>query len=505
MNLTAEHLVKRYGGVVALADGSLSVSGGEVLALMGANGSGKSTLGKIITGVVAPDGGALRLDGREQRFRSPQEARRAGIGAVYQELSLIPDLTVAENIWLTHEPLTPAGTVSGRALRSRTEALLELFAGTVGPALDADALVAELAPDERQIVEILKAISLEPRLLILDEATSSLDSRQVGRLFELVAGWRQQGRATIFVSHRMEEVFRICDRAVVLRGGTTVGEARLDTSSEAELVQLMIGAEIAARGHGASLVREGAPLLVAREIRSRRLRGVSLELRPGELLGLGGLQGQGQSELLLALFGAAPFSGEVTLDGKPARFRGPRQAIRAGLAFVPGDRGREGLLPSRSILENLMLPSWRRYGTPLRVEAARADARRVGEELRLVAESLDAPTTSLSGGNAQKVVVGKWLLREPRVLLLDDPTKGVDVGAKGELYGLLDELRRAGAAIILHSSDDEELLGLCDRVLVLQDGRVRAELAGPTLTRAELVAASMGVTQEEAAPKGPTV
>jgi len=506
LTLTAEHLVKRYGGVVALADGSLSVSGGEVLALMGANGSGKSTLGKIITGVVAPDGGTLRLDGRELRFRSPQEARRAGIGAVYQELSLIPDLTVAENIWLTHEPLTPVGTVSRRALRDRTQALLELFAGTVGPALDADALVAELAPDERQIVEILKAMSLEPRLLILDEATSSLDSRQVARLFELVADWKRQGRATIFISHRMEEVFRISDRAVVLRSGATVGEARLDSTREAELVQLMIGAEVAARSGRTALAREGAPLLTAKQISSRRLRGVSLELRPGELLGLGGLQGQGQSELLLALFGAVPFNGEVTLDGKPVRFRGPRQAIRAGLAFVPGDRGREGLLPSRSILENLMLPSWRRYGTPLRVEAARADAKRIGEELRLVAESLDAPTTSLSGGNAQKVVVGKWLLRKPRVLLLDDPTKGVDVGAKSELYGLLDELRRAGAAIILYSSDDEELLGLCDRVLVLQDGEVRAELAGPTLTRAELVAASLGVQQEEeSALKGTSV
>jgi ribose transport system ATP-binding protein len=491
VTLTAEHLVKRYGGVVALSDGSLDVAGGEVLALMGANGSGKSTLGKIITGVAAPDGGALRLDGRAVRFRSPHEARRAGIGAVYQELSLVPAMSVADNIWLTHEPLGPAGTVSAREVRARTAALIELFAGAVGPALTPDALVAELPPDERQIVEILKALSLEPRLLILDEATSSLDSRQVDRLFQLVADWRRQGRATIFVSHRMEEVFRICDRAVVLRSGATVGEARLAAIGERELVQLMIGGEVPSRARRGAQAA-GAPLLTAAGLTSRQLRGISLELLPGELLGLGGLHGQGQSELLLALFGAVPFGGQVALAGRPAAFGSPRRAMAAGVAFVPGDRGREGLLPSRSILENLQLPSWRRYGTPLRLAAARADAERAGRELRLVAASLDAPVASLSGGNAQKVVLGKWLMRKPRVLLLDDPTRGVDVGAKGELYALLDELRAAGAGIILYSSDDEELLGLCDRILVLQDGRVRAELAGPTLTRAELVAASMG-------------
>jgi ribose transport system ATP-binding protein len=405
-------------------------------------------------------------------------------------------MTVADNIWLTHEPLGPARTVSARAVRERTTALLELFAGATGPGLSPDVPVAELSPDQRQIVEILKALSLEPRLLILDEATSSLDSRQVARLFQLVADWKRQGRATIFVSHRMDEVFRICDRAVVLRGGATVGEARLAQTTERDLVQLMIGGEVPVRARrGAAPV--GTPLLAAEGLSSRRLRGVSLELRPGELLGLGGLHGQGQSELLLALFGAVPFTGRLALDGRPAHFSSPREAIRAGLAFVPGDRGREGLLPSRSILENLQLPSWRRYGTPLRVAAAREDAAAVGRELRLVAASLDVPTTSLSGGNAQKVVVGKWLLRKPRVLLLDDPTRGVDVGAKGELYAILDQLRASGAGVLLYSSDDEELLGLCDRVLVLQDGQVRAELAGPTLTRAELVAASMGTVQRD--------
>lgn len=500
--LRAEQMVKRYGGVTALADGSLDVHAGEVVALMGANGSGKSTLGKIVTGVVAPDDGKLWLGEQPVQFNSPQAAQRRGIGAVYQELSLVADMSVADNIWLAHEPIGAGGFVSARAVRERTSGLLDLFAGTVSQRLTPDALVKDLSSDERQIVEILKALSLGPQILILDESTASLDSRQVGRLFELVARWKAQQKAIVFISHRMDEVFRICDRAVVLRSGTTVGSAQISQVRERDLVQMMIGGETAVRQRAAHDLPGKPVLLAARDLRTRRLRGVSLEVRAGELLGLGGLQGQGQAETLLTLFGAVPFDGQVSIDAAPVHFRGPRQAVRAGVAFVPGDRGREGLLPIRSILENLQLPSWRRYGLPLRVDRARRDAEAIGRELRLVMASIDAPVSTLSGGNAQKVVLGKWLLRRPRVLLLNDPTKGVDVGAKGEFYQLLDTLRGAGTAIIFYSSDDEELLGLCDRVLVFQDGQVRAELAGPSLTRAELVSASMSGAHAPNVPDG---
>jgi ribose transport system ATP-binding protein len=501
VTLSAQHLVKRYGGVVALADGSLDVQAGDVLALMGANGSGKSTLSKIVTGVVAPDAGQLLLDGQPVRFASPQAARRQGIAAVYQELSLIPDLTVAANIWLAHEPLSAAGTLRQRELIRRTAALLDLFAGTVSPSLQPDALVTTLPPDERQIVEILKALSLDPRMLILDEATASLDSRQVQRLFELVAQWRAQGRAIIFVSHRMDEVFRLAQRATVLRNGQTIATLQLDQTKPAELIQLMIGEAVAqVQRQTTAQTEQAAPVRLAVEgLRSTAVRDISFSLRAGELLGLGGLQGQGQAELLLALFGALPYVGTIALDGQPVRLRQPRQAMRAGIALAPGDRGREGLLPVRSILENLQLPSWRRYGALLRLDQARADALAMAQRLRLKMDSLSAPVSSLSGGNAQKVVLGKWLLRQPRVLLLNDPTKGVDVGAKADFYQLIAELRAAGLAIMLYSSDDEELLGLCDRVLVLHDGRLSAELAGPMLTRAELVAASMGAPHERAA------
>ncbi len=497
ISLAAQHIVKRYGGVVALSDGSLDVQSGEVLALMGANGSGKSTLSKVISGVVAPDEGQLLLDGNQVSFASPQVARKHSIAVVYQELSLIPDMTVTENIWLAHELIAGRSLLRRRDMRSRTQALLELFAGTVRPSLRPDALVATLSSDEKQIVEILKALSLQPRMIILDEATASLDSRQVQRLFELIGQWKAQDMAIVFVSHRMEEIFHIADRATVLRSGKTVATTTMSETDEQKLVGLMIDSEEVARSVRQKGAVITAPIRLAVEhMHTKVLRDISFTLHDGELLGLGGLRGQGQSDLLLALFGAVPFKGTITLSGQQVHFMHPRQAMHAHMAFVPGDRGAEGLLPIRSILENLQLPSWQRYGSILQVSKARKDATTVVNKLHLVMESLNAPVSSLSGGNAQKVVLGKWLLRNPAVLLLDDPTKGIDVGAKKEFYTLLAELRETGTAILIYSSDDEELLGLCERVLVLHDGQIQAELVEDTLTRTELVAASMGARRQ---------
>jgi ribose transport system ATP-binding protein len=503
VSLSAQHLVKRYGGVVALADGNLDVQSGEVLALMGANGSGKSTLGKIITGAVVPDAGRLLLDGEEVSFSSPQAARRAGISAVYQELSLVPDMTVAENIWLANEPVA-LGRVLRKERKERTTHLLSLFEDALGPSVCPDSLVSALSPSDRQIVEILKALSREPRVMILDEATASLGARQVERLFELVGEWKARGMALIFISHRMEEIFQIADRATVLRSGRTVGAADLKETSEEELVGLMIEGGVAERHieHPAETAGEKTVLLETEDLRSSVLNGVSLQLREGEILGVGGLQGQGQAELLLTLFGAVPHSGTVRLAGEEVHFSHPRKAMRKGLAFVPGDRGGEGLLPIRSILENLLLPSWSRYGAFLNMRRARNDSEEVSQGLRLKMGSLDHPVSSLSGGNAQKVVLGKWLMRDPKVLLLDDPTKGVDVAAKGEFYKILSDLRQRGVAIMLHSSDDEELLGLCDRVLVMRDGMVRRELSGGDLNKSALVSASVGAASGSSG--GPT-
>ena len=498
VSLSAQNVVKRYGGVVALSDGNLDVQSGEVVAFIGANGSGKSTLSKIITGVVEPDEGHLLLDGSEVNFGSPQDAKRVGITAVYQELSLIPDMTVAENVWLSNEPLSWGLRVNKNEVHTRTQALLDLFSGTYREALRPDVPVSVLPPDERQIIEILKAMSQEPRLVILDEATASLDGRQVSRLFDLIAAWKRRGMGIVFVSHRMDEIMRVADRVTVLRNGKTVGTARIEETTEQELVYLMIEGEKAIpRRIGVSRAETGSePRISVKGLHTSVLQGVTLEVRDGELLGIGGLQGQGQSDLLLAIFGAIPFAGHIRLSGKPAHFSHPRQAMANDVAFVPGDRATEGLLLSRSILENFQLPSWAQYGFPLRMRNARKDAGEMAGTLSLIMEGLDSLASSLSGGNAQKVVIGKWLLRNPRVLLLNDPTKGVDVGAKGEFYELLTRLREAGTAILFYSSDDEELLGLCDRVVVLHDGTITAELSGEALTHTDLMSASMGTMQE---------
>jgi ribose transport system ATP-binding protein len=494
VSLSAQHITKHYGGVTALADGNLDIHSGEVVALVGANGSGKSTLGKIITGVVAPDGGQLLLNDKPASFSSPHDARRHGIVAVYQELSLIPKMTVAENIWLAHEPTRKTGFVDVTTIKSRTENLLKLFTGTFRSSIHWDDLVSSLAPDEKQIIEVLKALSLEPNVIILDEATASLDSRQVNRLFELTKEWKIQGKAIVFVSHRMDEVFRVADRVSVLRNGKTVSMAKIGEVTRQDLVKQMVEGYTAAAQRARNPVPVNAvEMLCAEELKNQMLCGVSIQVHAGEILGLGGLSGQGQSEILLALFGALPYSGKVTMEGKDVAFGNPRQAMRAGLSFVPGDRNKQGLLSIRSILDNLMLPSWAKYGGVIRMERARKDAMDISQNgLKLVMGSLSDPVSSLSGGNAQKVVLGKWLLRHPKILLLDDPTKGVDVGAKAEFYRILLELKAAGTAIIFYSTDDEELTGLCDRVVVLTEGHVTAELSGDRLTLSELITASMG-------------
>jgi ribose transport system ATP-binding protein len=497
-SLSAHNIVKRYGGVVALSNGNLEVCTGEVVALIGANGSGKSTMSKVINGVVVLDGGQLLLDNKPVHWSSPQSAKNMGIATVFQELSLIPQMTVAENIWLTREPLSPLGTVDRKTINQKTNELLDLFQGTYKTDIHPDDPVAALPPDEKQIIEILKAISVDPWLIILDEATASLDSRQVQRLFNLVRNWKEAGKAIVFISHRMEEIFQIADKYSVLRNGKTVGAGDMEDINDKELIKLMTKKEAVFNFSRSDLdeghEQERPTCLEVNDLQTKSLHGVSFNLREGELVGVGGLRGQGQRDLLLALFGAIPYSGTLKLFGKETKLRNPRQAMKQGLALVPGDRAREGLLYIRSILENLLLPSWRQYGFLLRIGKAKQNANQAGASLNLKMAGLEEPVSSLSGGNAQKVVLGKWLMRKPQLLLLDDPTKGVDVGTKAEFYELLIQLCVEGKTILLYSSDDEELVGLCQRVMVLYDGIIRTELSRASLTKENLIAASLGVS-----------
>ena len=504
LEVTAVH--KRYGGVVALAGASLHAERGEVHALVGPNGSGKSTLNKTLTGVVEPDHAEIRIDERAVAFASPRDAQVAGIAAVYQDLSLVPQLSVVENIELGVEPRAALGYVDRSTRAERARAVVGRFRQAFGADLWFEGPVARLSPGERQIVEVCKAVAREPRILILDEATAALHVAQVEVLFEVTRDLAARGVLVIFTSHRMDEVYDICDRATVLRGGETVGEVDLADTSRGELVEMMLGRRTVAtdadaladpRHRRTSGDADRPVVLEARGLRAGPLRDVSFSVRAGEIVGLGGLQGQGQSELLAALYGAHRLrGGEIVVDGTPRRLRRPRHAVSAGIALIPGDRMRDGLFPVRPILENLTLPSMGRRTIAAGVLSGareRNAARDAVKRLSIKLGGLDDPVATLSGGNQQKVVVGRWLLTEPRIVLMDDPTKGIDVGAKDELYAVMRSLTADGVSVLFNSSDNQELLALSDRVLVLYEGRIVDELSGDRLTEDDLLTASMRV------------
>jgi len=493
--LDAQGIQKRFGAVVALSNAGLTVMPGEIHALLGANGSGKSTLCKVVAGTISRDAGSLRLAGSDVTLRSPREAEALGVALFYQELSLVPQLSVADNIFLGHERRGGAGFLDRRRLRADAEKLMARFASVAGSDFTPDTLVARLTPDQRQIVEILKVLARQPKLIIFDEATAALDRRQVALFFEILRELKGDGISTIFISHRMDEIFEISDRITVMRNGETVASYATGETDRDSVVHAMVGeVTILDRVARAPLPPSAAPRLVVRNAASRRLADVSLTLKPGEILGLGGLQGQGQSALLQGLFGAVPFTaGSVEMNGKPTSLRSPAEAVHAGLAYVSGDRGRDAAFHGRSIFENIAAATLVRERLGLvwprnlkgRFERAAAD-------LNTKYSGMDAPIGSLSGGNQQKVFIARWLTTNPPVLLLDDPTKGIDLSAKADFFALVRQLADKGTSIIFYASEDAELLSLCDRILVFNSGRVSGELAGNTLTSFHLTNAAYG-------------
>ncbi|WP_075216193.1 sugar ABC transporter ATP-binding protein [Mongoliimonas terrestris] len=492
--LTATGVTKRFGAVVALSDARLRVGRGEVHALLGANGCGKSTLCKIIAGTVARDSGDIRVDGEARPLASPRAAEAAGIAIFYQELSLVPQLTVAENIHLGHEPRGAGGFVDRTARDESTDHLIGRFAGVAGDTFSAKTRVADLSPDQRQITEILKVLARRPRLIIFDEATAALDRRQVDVFFSIVRDLRAEGVSSIFISHRLDEVFAVADRITVMRNGETVGDFAVAETDPEAIVREMVGDVRLGPRPGKRPAAGGEPRLVVDGVGGGRLKDVRFTARKGEILGLGGLQGQGQKRLLAGLFGAEPFtSGAVLLDGAPVAPRRPADAIRAGFGLVSGDRGRDAAFPGRSILENAAMASLVREKAHLilaRRLSARFDRMLAGLKTRYA--GLGAPIGSLSGGNQQKIFIARWLAARPLVLLLDDPTKGIDLGAKADFFAIIRALAETGTTVLIYSSEDADLLSLCQRVLVFNGGRITADLSGPALDAVGLTRAAYG-------------
>lgn len=490
---------KRYGGVRALESVDFACSAGSIHAILGENGAGKSTLIKIVSGVVQPDSGSMRLDGQDVRFANPAAANAAGVVCVFQELSLMPDLSVADNISIAGPP-TRMGLIDARAQRRRAEELLaSIGCEDVNPLLR----VRDLPLSRRQMVEIAKALGKRPRLLILDEATSALTNADVTVIYEVLKRLRQDGLSILYISHRMHEIEALADRASVFRNGRHIETFPMGARSHGEIVELMIGREISAQYPTRVTRPRPAPLLEVKKLSwENRLRDVDLSLGMGEIVGLGGLDGQGQKELLLALFGVLKgVSGEMLIDGKPALPSSPVDAKGPGrrIALIPEDRKTEGLMLPMSIAENLCSASLDALSAGPFIDPGKQDAA-VGEAIRQLQIKIGSPAdpvATLSGGNQQKVVIAKWLMTKPRIILLNDPTRGIDVGTKQEIYGLLRVLADAGAAILFYSTDYDELIGCCDRVAVMYDGAIRVELEGDAITEQALIASALNIDTAE--------
>jgi ribose transport system ATP-binding protein len=504
--LVMEGVSKSYGGVRALDSADLTITAGRVHAILGENGAGKSTLIKVMAGVVAPDGGRMAMEGGDVAFATPAAAQAAGIACIFQELSLIPELSVADNI-LINRPPKRLGMIDRRRQREMAEAALARAGATdIHPRTP----VKDLPLSRRQMVEIAKALARNPRILILDEATSALTAADVERVLALLRRLRDEGLALAYISHRMHEIAEIADDCTIFRNGRNVATYLAGTKSDDEVVELMIGREYrhVFPPKPAARHAEGPPRLELRGLSwTNRLKDISLTAGAGEIVGLGGLDGQGQRELLLALFGALRgLGGEIRIEGAPTRIGGPRRAKdkALGMALIPEDRKTEGLMLPMSVGQNLSfaaLESYSRAGMIDRSAEGRAIDKMIAA-LSIKVGKVGLPVASLSGGNQQKVVIGKWLMTAPRIILLNDPTRGIDVGTKQEIYGLLRRLADAGAAIVFYSTDYAELIGCCDRVLVLYDGKVKRTLIGEEITEKALIASALNLDVGEPA-RGP--
>jgi ribose transport system ATP-binding protein len=492
--LSLSNITKDYGSVRALKGVSFSIDAGEVVGLIGENGAGKSTLMKVLGGVIAPTSGSIAIEGREHDALTVQQSLRAGIAFVHQELNLFENLDVAANVFIGREPRRGGllKLVDNRALHARVKPLLQ----RLGCDFHADTPVGELSIAQCQMLEIVKALSLDAKLIIMDEPTSSLTTAETNRLLCVVEGLKKSGVAIIFITHRLSEIERCADRVIGLRDGSIVGSLAREETSRDAMIRLMIGRSLKTlyqtpRGPPREAVLE----LDAFATRTWRASEVTLGLHGGEILGMAGLIGAGRTELARAIFGIdRPERGTMRLDGEPLRIGAPRDAIARGIFLVPEDRKRSGLVLDDSIAQNVSLASLKAVsrGGLIDVKAERRLAEEQRRALRIKTPDVDTPAASLSGGNQQKVVLGKWLCMRPRVVIFDEPTRGVDAGAKSEIYALMRELADRGVAILMISSDMEEVIGVSDRVAVMHEGAIRGILDRGQLSEANIMHLAIG-------------
>ncbi len=488
---------KRFDAVVALNGASLHVQPGEIRALLGSNGSGKSTMIKVLAGLVNPNAGEILFDEKPVSIKSGVDSRRLGIATAFQDLSLVPTMSVKDNILLGNEPMTKLGMVDKKASGKIISELLARFHIECDP----NAYVQTLTPSVQTMLEVAKAVSLGPKLLLLDEVTAALHYDEIEVLFSVMRELKRAGVAMIYVTHRMNEIFHICDTATIMRGGETVIEDRIDNLSLDDIVFYMTGQRPDAQKREESHEFETAESDLILDVRHLelfpRVRDLSLRAYQGEIIGIGGLQGQGQSEFIRALLGAEQIEGgSIDYCGKEIHFKSPAEAVKNGMGFISGERNREAMFPLRTVEENIIAGKVAKgplfaYLTP---KSNHAFANEAVEKYAIKIGSLDHPASSLSGGNQQKLVVARWIAMQPRLLLLDDPTKGVDIHSRQEIHKILRLCAEEGMTVIISSSESEELLSISDRIYVFYEGCVSAMLAGEQKTPERLVAAMMGMT-----------
>lgn len=493
------HIRKSFGGLVALHDATLRLYPGTVHALLGENGAGKSTLIKVLAGVYQPDSGQIVLNGEQVSFANPAQARDAGVAVIYQEPTLFPDLSIAENIFMGRHPIDARSRrIQWKALYREVRELL----GRVGLDLDPQERLRGLSVADQQLIEVAKALSLNARVMVMDEPTSSLTPGEVERLFAIVRQLREQGVAIVFIGHRLEEVFALSDQITILRDGRYVGTYEAADLTPDQAIAHMVGRELATlfqRERSRPQQGDGEAALRVEDLhRAGVFADISFEVRAGEIVGLAGLVGAGRTEVARAIFGIDPLDGgTVMIRGQVVHLDSPRAALRAGLAYLPEDRQAQGLILPLSITKNVTLPILRELapGGFLQPKRERALATEYAQRLRVRARSVDQRASDLSGGNQQKVVISKWLATRPQILILDEPTRGIDVGAKTEVHRLMGELAQAGMAILMISSELLEILAMSDRVLVMREGRLVAEMEAAAATQEAVIAAASGLAQ----------